>query len=108
RLTPLTVVRLHPGVKTEGDGPSHLVGLNGTEIGTDDQLGKRPLCALTLPSVLSLSCLPASGGSGTPAAPGTPTEAAAEVAKVDPAVAAVSMIDPVDAFTASSSSGSGA
>jgi hypothetical protein len=65
------------------------------------------LRALNLPSVLSLSCLVASGGSGTPAA-GAPREAAAEVAKVDPAISAIGMIDPVDAFTASSSSGSSA
>ena len=104
----INVVLLHSEVKTEGAGHSYLVGLNGTEIGTDSQLGKSPICALTLQSVLSLSCLTASGGNGTPAAPGAPTEAAAEVAKVDPAVAAISMIDPVDAFTAASSSGSGA
>ena len=104
----IDIVLLHSEVKTEGKGHSYLVGLNGTEIGTDEQLGKSPLCALNLPSVLALSCLTASGGDGTPAAPGVPTDAAAEVAKVDPAVAAVGIIDPVDAFTASSSSGSGA
>jgi hypothetical protein len=107
-LEAVNVVLLHSEVKTEGKGHSYLVGLNGTEIGTDDQLGKTPLCALTLQSVLSLSCLTASGGSGTPAAPGTPREAASEVAKVDPAIDAIKMVDPVDAFTASSSSGSGA
>jgi hypothetical protein len=107
-LDAINVVLLHSEVKTEGTGHSYLVGLNGTEIGTDDQLGKSPLCALTLQSVLSLSCLTASGGSGTPATPGAPRDAAAEVAKVDPAVSAIGVIDPVDAFTASSSSGSGA
>jgi LPXTG-motif cell wall-anchored protein len=105
-LDVINVVLLHSEVKTEGKGHSYLVGLNGTEIGTDDQLGKSPLCALTLPSVLALSCLAAEGGSGTPAA-GAPREAAAEVAKVDPAISAVSMIDPVDAFTAANSSGNG-
>ncbi len=104
-LDAIDIVLLHSEVKTEGKGHSYLVGLNGTEIGTDEQLGKSPLCALNLPSLLALSCLTASGGTG--AAPGAPTEAAAEVAKVDPAVAAVSLIDPVDAFTAASSSGSG-
>jgi len=107
-LDAINIVLLHSEVKTEGKGSSYLVGLNGTEIGTDEQLGKSPLCALTLPSVLALSCLTASGGDGTPAAPGAPTDAAAEVAKVDPAVEAIKMIDPVGAFTASSSSGSGA
>lgn len=106
-LGAINVVLLHSEVNTEGKGHSYLVGLNGTKIGTDDQLGKSPLCALTLPSVLSLSCLAASGGSGTPAAPGSPREAAAQVAEVDPAVEAISLIDPVGAFTASSSSGSG-
>jgi LPXTG cell wall anchor motif len=102
----INVVLLHSEVKTEGNGHSYLVGLNGTEIGTDSELGKSPLCALTLPSVLSLSCLAASGGTGTPAA-GAPREAAAEVAKVDPAISAISLIDPVDAFTTANSSGSG-
>jgi hypothetical protein len=106
-LSAINVVLLHSEVKTDGKGHSYLVGLNGTEIGTDDQLGKSPLCALNLPSLLSLSCLTASGGNGTPAAPGAPSNAAAEVAKVDPAVEAISMIDPVDAFTASGTSGSG-
>ncbi|MGH9010486.1 MAG: hypothetical protein ACRDYF_11675, partial [Acidimicrobiia bacterium] len=105
-LDAVDVVLLHSEVTTEGKGHSYLVGLNGTEIGTDDQLGKSPLCALTLPSVLSLSCLTASGGEGTPA-PGAAREAAAEVAKVDPAIGAISIIDPVAAFTASNSSGSG-
>jgi LPXTG-motif cell wall-anchored protein len=102
----INVVLLHSEVKTEGNGHSYLIGLNGNEIGTDSQLGQSPLCALKLPSVLSLSCLVASGGSGTPAA-GAPREAAAEVAKVDPAIDAIKMIDPVDAFTAANSAGSG-
>ena len=105
-LDAINIVLLHSEVKTEGNGSSYLVGLNGTEIGTDEQLGKSPLCALTLQSVLSLSCLAASGGGATPAT-GDPREAAAEVAKVDPAVDAIKIIDPVAAFTAANSSGSG-
>ena len=105
-LEAINVVLLHSEVTTEGKGHSYLVGLNGTEIGTDSQLGKSPLCALTLQSVLSLSCLTASAGEGTPA-DGVATDAAAEVARVDPAIGAISMIDPVAAFTASNSSGSG-
>jgi len=104
----INVVLLHSEVKTEGAGHSYLIGLNGTEIGTDSQLGKSPICALTLQSVLSLSCLTASGGNGTPAPAGAPSTAAAEVAKVEPAISAVSMLGPLDAFTAASSSGSGA
>ena len=107
-LNAINVVLLHSEVNTEGKGHSYLIGLNGTEIGTDSQLGKSPLCALTLQSVLSLSCLTASGGNGTPAAPGAPANAAAEVAKVDPAVEAISLVDPVDVFTASGTSGTGA
>ncbi|MCA1843423.1 MAG: hypothetical protein LC792_09615, partial [Actinobacteria bacterium] len=106
-LETVNVVLLHSEVNTEGKGHSYLIGLNGNQIGTDDQLGKSPLCALNLPSVLSLSCLTASGGNGTPAAPGAPNNAAAEVAKADPAIDAIKMIDPVDVFTASGSSGSG-
>jgi len=105
-LDVLDIVLLHSEVKTEGNGHSYLVGLNGTQIGTDEQLGKTQLCALTLPSLLSLSCLTASGGNGTPVPAGTPAPATAEVAKVDPA-GAIGMLGPVDAFNAASSSGTG-
>ncbi len=107
-LDAINVVLLHSEVKSEGDGQSYLVGLNGTKIGTDDQLGKSPLCALTLPSLLSLSCLTASGGDGKPAPAGAPTDAGAEVAEVDPAVEGITPIDPVNLFTASAASGTGA
>jgi hypothetical protein len=80
------------------------VGLNGTEIGTDDQLGTSPLCALDAGSLLSLSCLSASGGVGADGL----TSGAAQVAKVDPAIDAIAMADPVAAFTATSSAGTGA
>jgi hypothetical protein len=106
-LNAINVVLLHSEVKSEGKGNSYLVGLNGTQIGTDDQLGKSPLCALTLPSLLSLSCLTASGGGSPAPAAGTPSGGAAEVAKVDPTVDAIKMVDPVDAFTASGTSGTG-
>lgn len=106
-LDMLNVVLLHSEVKSEGDGQSYLVGLNNTKIGTDDQLGKSPLCALTLPSLLSLSCLTASGGSGAPAPAGSPNNGGAQVVKVDPAVEAISMLDPVNGFTAAAASGTG-
>ena len=59
-LDAIHVVLLHSEVKSEGNGHSYLVGLNGTEIGTSDQLGKN--CALSVPSVAALSCLTAAGG----------------------------------------------
>lgn len=52
------LVLLHSEVGSSGKGHSYLVGLNGTEIGTDDQLGKS--CAVDA-SVASLVCLTASG-----------------------------------------------
>ena len=103
----ISVVLLHSEVRTDGQGRSYLVGLNGNEIGTDSQLGNSPLCALTVQSVLALSCLDASGGGGS-TVPGEAREAAAEVARVDPAIDAIKIIDPVGAFTTASSSGGGA
>ena len=106
-LDTINLVLLHSEVNSEGRGHSYLVGLNGTEIGTDDQLGDSPLCALNAPGLLALSCLTASGGDGAPGAGGL-ISGAAEVAKVDPAIDAIAMADPVAAFTAASSSGAGA
>ncbi|HEV3364767.1 MAG TPA: LPXTG cell wall anchor domain-containing protein [Acidimicrobiia bacterium] len=105
-LDTLNIVLLHSEVTSEGRGHSYLVGLNGTEIGTDDQLGNSPLCALNVPSLLSLSCLTASGGDAAGA--GGLTSGTAEIARVDPVIGAVAMADPVAAFTAASSSGTGA
>ena len=102
----ISVVLLHSEVKSDGTGHSYLVGLNGTEIGTDSQLGNSELCSLDL-SLLALSCLQADGG-GASVTPGTPREAAAQVAEVDPAVDPLKLIDPVGAFTTASSSGIGA
>ena len=106
-LEAINIVLLHSEVSSEGKGSSYLVGINDTEIGTDEQLGKSPVCALTLQSVLSLSCLASSGGEAAPAA-GAPRDAASQVAEVDPAIDAISIIDPVGAFTTAGSSGSGA
>jgi hypothetical protein len=103
-LDTINVVLLHSETSSEGRGHSYLVGLNGTEIGTDDQLGTSPLCALDAGSLLSLSCLTASGGPGADGLTG----GAAEVVKLDPAIDAIAMADPVAAFTATSSAGSGA
>ena len=42
------IVLLHSEAGASGTGHSYLVGLNGTELGTDDQLG--PSCALDAPA----------------------------------------------------------
>lgn len=101
-LDAIRLVLLHSEVSSENGGSSYLVGLNGTEIGSDEQLGASPLCALTAPGLLSLSCLTASGGSGS-----TVTEAAAQVAAITPVLDVLSIIDPVAAFTASATAGTG-
>ena len=103
QLSALDVVRLvllHSEVSTEGRGHSYLVGLNGTEIGTDEQLGAGPLCALDAAGVASLSCLTASGGNGT----GNPV---AQVAELTPAIEALAAVNPVAAFTTAANSGAG-
>jgi hypothetical protein len=53
------LVLLHSEVDETANGHSYLVGLNGTEIGTDEQFKN---CALNASGVLALSCLTASGG----------------------------------------------
>ena len=101
-LDAIRLVLLHSEVSSEGGGSSYLLGLNGTEIGTDEQLGASPLCAFEAPGVLALSCLSASGGSG-----GAVSEAASQVAEITPALEVLSIIDPVSAFTAAATSGTG-
>jgi len=91
------VVLLHSEVSSAGKGHSYLVGLSGTEIGTDDQLGKSPICSLDA-SVVALSCLTASGG----VANGL-TTGAAEVAGVKTALG----LGPVSAFATTAASGTG-
>ena len=103
-LDAVRVVLLHSEVASEGRGHSYLVGVNDTQIGTDDQLGHSPLCALNAPSLLALSCLTASGGAATPGTGGV-TNAAAEVARVTPAASALSLLNPVAAISTASSSG---
>jgi hypothetical protein len=96
-LDTLHVVLLHSEVTSVGKGHSYIVNLGGTEIGTDDQLGKSPLCSLDA-TVASLTCLTASGG----AANGI-TSGAAEVAGVKTALG----LDPTALFTTAASSGIG-
>jgi hypothetical protein len=81
-----------------GKGHSYLANLGGTEIGTDDQLGKSPLCSLDA-SLAQLTCLTASGGVGNNGI----TSGAAQVAGVSTALG----LNPVAAFTTAASSGPG-
>jgi hypothetical protein len=101
----LNIVLLHSEVNSEGTGHSYLIDVNGNEIGTDSSLGNSPLCALTLQSVLALSCLDATGGGAAPGTADAPRTAAAEVANIKTEVSAIS---PVDLIQASASSGGGA
>ncbi|HEV7861154.1 MAG TPA: hypothetical protein VGR20_00585, partial [Acidimicrobiia bacterium] len=90
------LVLLHSEVGSTGAGHSYLLGLNGTEIGTDEQLGQS--CAVDAAGLVGLNCLLASGGliNGL-------TSGSAEVLGVKTALG----LDPVAAFTAAASSGSG-
>jgi LPXTG cell wall anchor motif len=101
-LGAIRVVLLHSEVSSESGGHSYLVGFNDTQIGTDDQLGTSPLCALNA-GLASLSCLTGSGGTG---ASGT-ANAVAQVAQVTPALDALGALNPVAAFTTSATSGTG-
>ena len=103
-LDAIKLVLLHSEVSSEGGGSSYLVGLNGMEIGTDGPFGATPLCALTAPGLLSLSCLTSSGGSGST---GSVTEAASQVAGITPALSALSIIDPVSALSTSATAPDG-
>lgn len=103
-LDALRINLLHSEVRSDGAGHSYLVGINGTEIGTDDQLGGTPLCSLTAGGLLDLSCLSATGGNG---GTGGLTSGDANLATVTPALDALAAISPVSAFTAAASSGSG-
>ena len=90
------IVLLHSEVGSSGKGHSYLLGLNGTQVGTDDQLGKG--CALDASGVASLSCLTASGG-----VTNNITSGAAEVIGVKTALG----LDPVSAFSTAATSGTG-
>ena len=90
----LRIVLFHSEVNSEGTGGSYLVGLNGTEIGSNEQLGQ--ICSLLAHPLLSVSCLTATGG----VAGGT-----SEVAKV-----ASGLLPPVElasAFAVETSGGTG-
>lgn len=102
-LDTVRVVVLHSEVSSDGRGSSYLVGLNGTEIGTDEQLGATPLCALNVPSLLGIACLSASGGAGSAGS----GNGAAQVVQLTPALDALATLNPVAAFTAAATSGTG-
>jgi hypothetical protein len=98
-LDALRLVLLHSEVTSDGQGHSYLVSVNGTEIGTDDQLRQSPLCALNAAGLADLSCLTASGGTGESGG----ITGGAQVAQLDPALEAIAAIDPVAVFTTTSS-----
>ncbi|HEY3239025.1 MAG TPA: hypothetical protein VGL92_05630, partial [Acidimicrobiia bacterium] len=85
-------------VSSEGKGSSYLASVNGTEIGSDEQLGE--ICALEVSFLAKLSCLVASGGLGADGL----TAGAANLATVESALP----LNPVDAFAVRASSGTGA
>ncbi|MCA1846596.1 MAG: hypothetical protein LC792_26045, partial [Actinobacteria bacterium] len=95
----IRIVLLHSEVNSVGKGHSYLIGLNGNEIGTDQELGKSPLCALDA-SVASLSCLTAAGGVGNNGV----TSGNAQVAAVQ---TVVGVLNPLNAFSTAASSGTG-
>lgn len=60
----LTVDLLHAESSSSGSGgSSYLASINGNEIGTSDQANGS--CTLTIPQLIALSCLTASGGPGS-------------------------------------------
>lgn len=94
----LHVVLLHSEVSSEGKGSSYLASINGTEIGSDEQLGE--ICALEVSPLAKLSCLVASGGLGAEGL----TAGAADLAVVESALP----LNPVSAFAVRGSAGTGA
>lgn len=96
------VTVLHSEVGSEDRGHSNLVAVNGAEIGTDEQLGKNPLCGLDTAGLVSVACLTASGGTV-----GAITTGAAEVARVTTGIDAAKTLSPIAAITTAASSGSG-
>lgn len=104
----LNVDLLHSESSSTGKGSSYLVSINGNQIGSSSQVNGQ--CALTIPSLLSLSCVTSSGGVA-----GTVTSSAGEVlsATVLPSTPATQQLDVVKSTTVTNSapvasSGSGA
>lgn len=55
---------LHSQASSSGTGSSYLASINGNQIGSSSQANGQ--CALSVPGILSLNCLTATGGTGTP------------------------------------------
>jgi hypothetical protein len=96
---------LHSEVSSSGVGSSHLVGLNDTEIGTDEQLSGA--CSLALGPIASVLCLTATGGAGNNAGDLT---SAAGVADVNSGLLSGLVGDalPLAAFAVTGGTGTGA
>lgn len=92
----LHLVLLHSEVDSNAKGDTYLVSLNGTKIGTREQLGQ--LCALDLSGVAAVSCLTASGGTANGVASG-----AAEVIGVQSPLP----FNPASAFATTGTAGTG-
>lgn len=90
----LRIVLFHSEVSSEGEGSSFLVGLNDTEIGSDEQLSE--ICSLVAHPLLSVSCLDVAGGLGG---------GVAEVARIDSGL--VPPVDLASAFSVGTSGGTG-
>ncbi len=90
----LRIMLFHSEVSSEGEGSSFLVGLNGTEIGSDEQLSG--ICALVAHPLLAVSCLDVAGGMGG---------GAAEVARINSEL--VPPADLASAFSVGTSGGTG-
>ena len=71
----LDIDLLHAETSSSGTGNSYLLSINGNQIGTSGQVNGQ--CTLTIPGLLSLNCLTASGGTAN-----SITSAAAGVAEV--------------------------
>lgn len=92
----LRLVLLHSEVQSNAKGNSYLVGLNGTKIGTQEQLNE--VCTLDVTGVAALSCLTASGGTANGI-----TTGAAEVLGVETALG----LNPASAFSTTGSMATG-
>jgi len=94
----LRLVLLHSEVDSTAKGNSYLVNLNGTTIGTQEQLGQ--VCTLAVPNTVALTCLTASGGTANGI-----TSGAAEVLGVQ--TAAALPVNPATAFTTTGTAATG-
>lgn len=59
----LIIDLLHADTSSSGKGSSYLASVNGNQIGSNSQVNGQ--CQIPIPSVLTINCLSASGGSGT-------------------------------------------